>query len=180
MRVSAIGIGVLVLCALIGSVQINAEDLNDQAAAQTTLPPLKLQNLMGETPIVLKTKESNLLFVTFFEDKCRWCLRQMNAYQKFKNKMNAEFVMVGVGGSKYKLRHWAKRAGTSLPTAYASEELLSLVGIPEMTPYTLIFDSQGYFLSKVTGYIKPEVLSKIAKMENSSLDRKHFAALTRP
>lgn len=133
-----------------------------QASSHAALPALKLQNLFEERPIILKAKKENLLYVTFFEDKCRWCLRQMSAYQKYQHKMKADFVMVGVGDSKYKLRHWAKRARTDIPVAFASDELLSLVGTPKVTPYTLIFDSEGQFLTKVTGYIKPDTLEQMS------------------
>ena len=136
--------------------------VNAKTASRAMLPALELQNLFGEKPVLLKAGRNNLLFVTFFENKCRWCLRQMNTYQDFQSEIKASFIMVGVGDSKIELRHWAKRAGTSLPVAYASDELLSLVGAPQVTPMTLIFDPQGGFITKVTGYIKAKNLEQLA------------------
>ncbi|MCW8877123.1 MAG: hypothetical protein OQJ89_04720 [Kangiellaceae bacterium] len=154
LKLFSLTVGILLL---VGNLDVSAK-----TTSRVTLPAIELQNLFAEQPVVLKSRKDNLLFVTFFEDKCRWCLRQMVAYEEFKTKINADFVMVGVGDSKLKLRHWAKRAGTSIPTAYASDKLLALVGKPEVTPYTLIFDSEGHFLTKVTGYIKPGKLSQLS------------------
>lgn len=140
------------------------------AASRATLPAIELQNLFAEQPVVLKPRKDKLLFVTFFEDKCRWCLRQMVAYEEHKTKLKADFVMVGVGDSKLKLRHWAKRAGTTIPTAYASNQLLALVGAPKVTPFTLIFNSNGHFLTKITGYIKPAKLTQLSKNLNPQIE----------
>ncbi len=148
--------------ALVSFMAVSGLTAQAKQTSGAKLPVLALENLFAEAPILLKAKGNNLLFVTFFENKCRWCLRQMNTYQNFQQKLNANFVMVGVGDSKTKLRHWAKRAGTSLPTALASDELLSLVGVPKVTPFTLIFNPKGGFITKVTGYIKPHQLEKLA------------------
>ena len=160
LKLLALAIGMFVTVIWLGEVN---------AASRATLPAIELPNLFAEQPIVLKPSKDKLLFVTFFEDKCRWCLRQMVAYERFKTQLNADFVMVGVGDSKLKLRHWAKRSGASIPTAYASDKLLDLVGKPQVTPYTLVFDSKGQFLTKITGYIKPAKLTQLTNTFNPEI-----------
>ncbi len=133
-------------------------------AKAEALPALQLTNLMQQGDITLKPQENKLLFLTFFENKCRWCLRQITTYNKVKNKVPANFIMVGVGDSKTVLRHWAKRAQPLIPVALASEDLIQLVGEPKVTPFTIIFDSKGRFVTKVTGYIKEEVLAELTSI----------------
>jgi len=128
---------------------------------------MQLASLMNKGKINLKQFQGRIVFLSFFENECRWCLKQIREYNQLEGLEQANYVMAGVGESDFHLRHWANRASPKIPVVKASEELLEMVGEIQATPYTLIFDQQGVFVTRITGYIKQNKLKKIIEVLGS-------------
>ncbi|WP_196138630.1 redoxin domain-containing protein [Aliikangiella sp. G2MR2-5] len=136
---------------------INAAPVTHQLAG------IKLHSLQSEDVVDLEGYIGKPLLLSFYEDKCRWCLRQIKAYNRLNEKSRMQFVMAGIGDSNRLLRLWAKRARPEIPILKASQKLLELIGDVPATPYTLIFDSRGRFVTKVTGYMDEDKLELLSK-----------------
>ena len=144
---------------------LNARSINASTSQadrnQSQLPEVNLKSLMDQSFVSLPEYQGDYLFLSFFENECRWCLKQIKTYNQLKGIKNTRFVMAGVGESDFHLRHWAKRANPQIPVVKASPELKEIVGEIEATPFTLIFDRQGRFVTKVRGYLKQDKLTSI-------------------
>ncbi len=151
---------------LLFSIIFSSLPVSAKPMVNSQLPDLQLASLMGKNNVNLKDYLGSVLFLSFFENECRWCLKQIREYNQLNSSGEARYVMAGVGENDFYLRHWANRASPQIPVVKAEEKLLDIVGEVKATPYTLIFDKKGRFVSKITGYIKQEKLQQIINFLN--------------
>ncbi|WP_444997763.1 TlpA family protein disulfide reductase [Aliikangiella sp. IMCC44359] len=147
------------------SVDKNFSHNNQPAQSHLSqLPNLNLLSLMDQSQLNLQDLNGSLVILSFYENECRWCLKQMRQYNQLVSNNEVKFVMAGIGSNDFYLRHWANRANPQFPVVKANKNLLDIVGKIEATPYTLIFDQQGRFITKITGYIEAAKIEKIIKI----------------
>lgn len=135
--------------------------------AATPLPtfkPVTVPRIDRDATVLLQAPEAGLLFITFFEPDCSWCLKQMQALDELqKNKMQYKVVAVGIQGSRFELKQWAARANTNLPIARITPQIGRQTGSPRVTPTTLVFDTKGNFVTKFVGFQAASDISKRIK-----------------
>lgn len=122
----------------------------------------RLKSLKSIETVDLETYRGKWLFVLFFEANCRWCHREMQAFENLKKGEHGDafnVVAVGIGQALPKLKRMANRF--SFPALESSETLMRAIGGVKMTPYTLVADPEGNFKTKIVGYQKPDALKKI-------------------
>jgi thioredoxin-related protein len=107
------------------------------------------------------------LILSFFEPACSWCVRQLRDLVKLQKRCNEELrvIAIGVHGRKPALNRVlaVSAARGRLTAAQASPSLLSAIGGVNATPYTLIIDTEGRYMTQLRGYIPLEKLKVLLR-----------------
>lgn len=123
------------------------------ATPAPSFKPVTVARIDRDATVLLQAPEAGLLFITFFEPDCSWCLKQMQALDELqKNKKQYKVVAIGIQGSRFDLKQWAARADTGLPITRITPQIERQLGSPRVTPTTLIFDDKGNFVAKFVGF----------------------------
>jgi thioredoxin-related protein len=131
-------------------------------ASEFYMLDFRLQSLHKQQVIDLNEYKGKMLFLTFVDKDCSWCDKQLKAFSAIVKKEDAHTVQaiaVAMGDDIEALK--AKTMGLAFPVVKASEELLTSIGGVKMTPYTLIADRKGNFLTKIVGYKNEDQLESI-------------------
>lgn len=122
-----------------------------------------LPNLQHERPVSLGDYHGKIVLVSFFEPDCRWCHRQMKAFNQLIRDCDASLqpVAVGVHGNKQQLRKELRKAKVKYPGLVATKEFVKSVGGVPATPWTLLLDPNGDIIYTFRGYITYKKLSEL-------------------
>ncbi|MEJ2499985.1 MAG: TlpA disulfide reductase family protein [Campylobacterales bacterium] len=131
-------------------------------AGNFSLLDYRLETLKGTKTVDLNAYRGKPLYLTFFKTECRWCAKQLSAFEKVVQSeagTTIHVVAVALGNDTGRLQKMAERV--SFETVRASEKLLHDIGGVSMTPYTLVTDAEGNFKTKIVGYQNSESLKDI-------------------
>ena len=104
------------------------------------------------------------LLTSFFMPDCRWCQRQHKVLTQLQSSCpKLQTIMLGVQGSKQKLRQQLKREKNTFPAYIANKEIVQAVGAQSPVPMMLIFNQQGQLAFKTIGYTRQAKLSALLK-----------------
>jgi len=107
------------------------------------------------------------LLTSFFMPNCRWCQRQHKVLKKMQKscpKLNT--VMLGVQGSKQRLRHELQREKNTFPAFVANKTIIKAIGAKSPVPMMLIFDESGKLAFKTVGYTREDKLQQLLQDHN--------------
>ncbi len=105
-------------------------------------------------PIKLNKSKGKWIILSFFENQCRWCLKQMSDFNQLEAKhYPIDIYSVGTGDHAFKLLNWAKKASPHYPLVASNPAIESLTGPLPATPYTFVFTPNGTLHGKLRGYI---------------------------
>ncbi len=104
------------------------------------------------------------MLTSFFMPNCNWCFRQHKVLKAMQKQCpDLQTVMLGVQGSKLKLRKELKREKNTFPAFVANHQLVNAIGDDAPVPMMVIFDEQGQVVFKTVGYTKAEKLKGLLK-----------------
>ncbi len=94
-------------------------------------------------------------FLVFFEPRCRWCAKQIEALQALREGCSKRFraVAIGVHGDRAGYRRFLRRAEVELPAYRASPQLVAAIGGVPATPYSLFLEADGTPSHRLRGAI---------------------------
>jgi len=155
-------LGILLLTCLCLPVLSVSTSVKAQNIYQEKMLRLNAENNSAATVETLANYQGKTLLTSFFMPNCRWCQRQHKVLKKMQNTCpNLQTVMLGVQGSKQKLRHELKREKNSFPAFLANKNIINAIGPQSPVPMMLIFDSQGQLAFKTIGYTPEEKLKTL-------------------
>lgn len=139
---------------------------------QQSMLRLNAQNNSASQTQTLANYQGNPLLTAFFMPNCRWCQRQHKVLKKIQYTCpTVQTVMLGVQGSKQKLRHELKREKNTFPAFLANNNIIQAIGAQSPVPMMLLFNSQGTLIFKTVGYTPEKKL--IALLAQSNLNICH-------
>ncbi len=152
----------LIAIASLLSYSVSAQSIYQQSM-------LRLNAVDSSTPAVetLQRYQGQTLLTLFFMPDCRWCRRQHKVLKKMQKscpKLNS--VMLGVQGSKQKLRRELQRDKNTFPAYVANNVIVNAVGSQSPVPMMLIFDSAGQLALKTIGYTREDKLQQLLLSHN--------------
>jgi len=102
------------------------------------------------------------LITAFFMPNCRWCQRQHKVLKKIQQSCpQIQTVMLGVQGSKQKLRQELQREKNTFPAYIANNTIIQAIGADSPVPMMLFFNKHGELAFKTFGYTKQDKLTKL-------------------
>lgn len=115
----------------------------------------------------LASYQGNPMLTAFFMPNCRWCQRQHKVLKKMQQTCPAiQTIMLGVQGSKQKLRHELQREKNSFPAFLANNTVIQAIGAQSPVPMMLFFNQQGSLVFKTVGYTSAEKLTSLLAQHN--------------
>ncbi len=150
-------IGGLFYCLFILATPVNA-----QSIYQEKMLRLNAENNSASQVETLADYQGKTLLTSFFMPNCRWCQRQHKVLKKMQHSCpDLHTVMLGVQGSKQKLRHELQREKNTFPAFLANKNIINAVGSKSPVPMMLIFDNQGKLAFKTVGYTPEKKLKSL-------------------
>lgn len=150
-------IGALMFFVLTLAIPVNA-----QTIYQEKMLRLNAENNSASKVETLANYQGKILLTSFFMPNCRWCQRQHRVLKKMQDSCpNLQTVMLGVQGSKQKLRHELQREKNTFPAYLANKNIINAIGSQSPVPMMLIFDNQGQLAFKTIGYTPEEKLKTL-------------------
>ncbi len=141
---------------------ITSQTAKGQSIYQQEMLRLNAENSSASTVETLANYQGKALLTSFFMPNCRWCQRQHKVLKKMQNTCpDLNTVMLGVQGSKQKLRHELKREKNTFPAFLANKNIINAVGSKSPVPMMLIFDNKGKLAFKTVGYTPAEKLKAL-------------------
>ena len=132
-------------------------------ASEVYMLDFKMYSLHEKEKLVdLNSFKGKRIFLTFIKAECKWCDKQLKAFDKIAKGEHAkemQVVVVTLGSDIKALK--TKTEAIDFPVLIASEELLQSIGGVKITPYTLITDRRGNFDTKIIGYQDGEKIESI-------------------
>jgi len=126
---------------------------NGESIYQQSLLRLNADNHSASTVQTLENYQGKPLLAAFFMPNCRWCQRQHKVLKKLQyNCPTIQTIMLGVQGSKQKLRHELKREKNTFPAYLANNNIIQAIGAQTPVPMMLFFNQQGKLVFKTVGY----------------------------
>ncbi len=151
----------MVFCCALLSLLI-CQTAKGQSIYQQEMLRLNAENNSASTVETLANYQGKTLLTSFFMPNCRWCQRQHKVLKKLQgNCPKLHTVMLGVQGSKQKLRHELKRKKNTFPAFLANKNIIKAVGSKSPVPMMLIFDNQGQLAFKTVGFTPEEKLKTL-------------------
>jgi len=140
------------LCAL--SFYANAQSIYQEQMQRIDIASHTAQTLTGY--------KGSALLTSFFMPNCRWCQRQHKVLKNIqKTCPKLKTVMLGVQGSKQKLKMELKREKNTFPAYLASRNIINAIGSKSPIPMMLIFNAKGDLAFKTVGYTSEDKLVKL-------------------
>jgi len=119
-------------------------------------------DISSQTPHTLSDYAGSPLLTSFFMPNCRWCLRQHKVLKNLQARCpKLQTVMLGVQGSKQKLKQELKRERNEFPAYIASRNIINAIGSNSPVPMMLIFNTQGKLAFKTIGYTHESKLMEL-------------------
>lgn len=132
-------------------------------ASEIYMLDFQMHSLYKKDQVVdLNTFKGKRLFLTFVKSDCKWCEKQLQAFNsvlKSEHAKEIQVVAVTLGDDIEALQ--AKTKEAEYPVLRASKHLLESIGGVKMTPYTLVSDKHGSFETKIVGYQTAEQIESI-------------------
>lgn len=124
---------------------------------------LSLESLNSDKQISLAQYKNKVVLLSFFEPDCKWCNKQMKAFNKLQEQCGqiVQPIAVGVHGRPRELKQELRKAKVNFPAFIASQELLQATGDIASTPITLVIDEKGEFIAPLHGYIPLTALIEV-------------------
>lgn len=146
----------ILLCLSLSShikAEVKAENLHN----------FSLSSLQNKGQVPLSDYKDKILLLSFFEPDCKWCYKQMKAFNQLQEDCSHSIqpIAVGVHGRRSELKQELRKAKVSYPAFIASDKLLQATGDIASTPITLIIGAQGEFIAPLNGYITLEKFHEI-------------------
>ncbi|MGL1958365.1 MAG: thioredoxin family protein [Colwellia sp.] len=102
------------------------------------------------------------LITSFFMPNCRWCQRQHKVLKKIQQTCpQIQTVMLGVQGSKQKLRKELQREKNTFPAYLTNNNIIKAIGAQSPVPMMLFFNEQGTLVFKTVGFTSAEKLTAL-------------------
>lgn len=140
---------------------------NAESIYQQSMLRLNAQNSSAPQIQTLANYQGTPLLTAFFMPDCRWCQRQHKVLKKIQHTCpKIQTVMLGVQGSKQKLRHELNRKKNTFPAFLANNNIIQAVGAQSPVPMMLLFDSQGTLAFKTVGYTPEKKLTALFTQHN--------------
>lgn len=115
----------------------------------------------------LSSYQGKPLITSFFIPDCRWCKRQQKVLKKIQSECPAlSTVLLGVQGSKKKLKHELKRFKISFPAYLANNNIVKAIGKDTPVPLMLVFNEAGKLAFKTIGFTAEKKLVALLKQYN--------------
>jgi len=119
-------------------------------------------DISSQIPHTLSDYSGAPLLASFFMPNCRWCLRQHKVLKNLQARCpKLQTVMLGVQGSKQKLKQELKRERNEFPAYIASRNIINAIGSNSPVPMMLIFNTQGKLAFKTIGYTHESKLMEL-------------------
>jgi len=104
------------------------------------------------------------LLASFFMPDCRWCQKQHKVLSQLQNRCpNLQTIMLGVQGSKQRLRQALKRGKNTFPAFIANKEIVQAIGTKSPVPMMIFISESGDVLFKTVGYANLASMSALLK-----------------
>ncbi|MEY8200703.1 MAG: hypothetical protein RPS47_15815, partial [Colwellia sp.] len=104
---------------------IDGDGANSKSIYQQSLLRLNADNHSASTMQTLANYQGEPLLAAFFMPNCRWCQRQHRVLKKLQQSCpTIQTIMLGVQGSKQKLRHELKREKNTFPAYLANNNII--------------------------------------------------------
>lgn len=140
---------------------------NAESIYQEPMLRLNAENNSASHIQTLANYQDNPLLTAFFMPNCRWCQRQHKVLKKIQHTCpTIQTVMLGVQGSKQKLRHELKREKNTFPAFLANNNIIQAVGAQSPVPMMLLFNSQGTLVFKTVGFTPEKKLTALLTKHN--------------
>lgn len=160
--IAALVFGTLYLALLAISVKAHGQNIY-----QENMLRLNAENNSATTIETLEAYRGKALLTAFFMPNCRWCQRQHRVLKKVQRSCpHFQPVMLGVQGSKQKLRHELKREKNTFPAFLANKNIVNAIGAQSPVPLMLVFNKQGELAFKTIGYTPEEKLKSLFNQHN--------------
>lgn len=123
---------------------------------------LRIDKLGGFQAQTLKAYSGNPMLMSFFMPNCRWCQRQHRELIKLQAQCpTIQPIMLGVQGSKLKLKQELKREKNTFPAYIANKNIIKAIGAKSPVPMMILFDKFGEVVLKTVGFTPIEKLTKL-------------------
>lgn len=120
-----------------------------------------LLDLRSNALVEVAQSQNKWLLVSFFEEDCRWCLKQLRDLDSLTElKQCVEVMGIGIGDDRNGLRRWANRASSSVPIYQMGKTLKRSMGKLAATPFTVWYGPDGQIETSSRGYLP------LAKLES--------------
>lgn len=140
---------------------------NAESIYQEPMLRLNAENNSVSPLQTLANYQGSPLLTAFFMPNCRWCQRQHKVLKKIQHSCpKVQTVMLGVQGSKQKLRHELKREKNTFPAFLANNNIIQAVGAQSPVPMMLLFNSEGTIVFKTVGYTPEKKLTALLAQYN--------------
>jgi len=140
---------------------------NSESIYQQSLLRLNAENQSASTVQTLANYQGKPLLAAFFMPNCRWCQRQHKVLKKIQHSCPAiQTIMLGVQGSKQKLRHELKREKNTFPAYLANNNIIQAVGAKSPVPMMLFFNRKGSLIFKMVGYTPEKKLISLLALHD--------------
>jgi thioredoxin-related protein len=149
---------------------LNSQPVKGQSIYQQEMLRINADNNSISMIETLTHYQGKPLLASFFMPNCRWCQRQHKVLKKLQNTCpSLQTIMLGVQGSKQKLRHELRRKKNTFPAYVANKSIIKAVGAKAPVPMMLIFDNQGQLVFKTIGYAPEEKLKLLLNQNQMNI-----------
>lgn len=150
------------LCSAASSV-LASDAKHPPSSNPSNLHSFSLPSLQHKGEISLAEYKDRLLLLSFFEPNCKWCHKQMKAFNQLQKNCShvVQPIAVGVHGRRSELQQELRKARVKFPAFAANKELLLTTGDINVTPITLVIDEKGEFIAPLRGYIPLTQLTEL-------------------
>ncbi len=148
---------VLLVCFCALAFKVSAQSIYQQSMLR-----LNADNQSATKVETLARYQGSALLTSFFMPDCRWCQRQHKVLKKMQATCpKLHTVMLGVQGSKQKLRYELQREKNTFPAFVANKNIIDAIGAKSPVPMMLIFDKTGKLAFKTVGYTPEDKLQAL-------------------
>ena len=142
----------------------------------------ELMDLRSNQQVDVAQAQQKWLLVSFFEEDCRWCLKQLRDLEVLTEQQSCvEAIGIGIGDDRNGLRRWANRASPSLPIYQMGSRLQKTIGKLAATPFTVWYGPNGEIKTSSRGYLPLAKLDSIfGQLESCQLNQNRFASTNLP
>lgn len=142
----------------------------------------ELMDLRSNQQVEVAQAHKKWLLVSFFEEDCRWCLKQLRDLEVLTDQQSCvEAIGVGIGNDRNGLRRWANRASPSIPIYQMGSRLQKTIGKLAATPFTVWYGPNGEIETSSRGYLPLAKLDSIfGQLESCQRNQNRLASANLP